>query len=147
MTEDSTTPDSDSRASDGETGTGSDLRDVAASGRGLPSEVADSVRSDVCERMAALESIRSGANTPSDMETYTNGCIDAYTEIESELERLVALLREFDRELREYRPPRCDNCGTVLGDEWQARDSEAKEVGEHPADCPECGENPLPPVA
>lgn len=42
--------------------------------------------------------------------------------------------------------PICYNCGKTLGEDWRHRDKHAKKEGEHPADCPNCGENPLPPV-
>jgi hypothetical protein len=42
--------------------------------------------------------------------------------------------------------PVCSNCGETLGEDWRHRDKHAKKAGEHPADCPNCGENPLPPV-
>lgn len=42
--------------------------------------------------------------------------------------------------------PECNECGELLGDEWREAEAEAKEKDEHPAPCPNCGENPLPPV-
>jgi hypothetical protein len=42
--------------------------------------------------------------------------------------------------------PTCANCGETLGEDWRHRDKHAHEKGEQPADCPNCGENPLPPV-
>jgi hypothetical protein len=40
----------------------------------------------------------------------------------------------------------CYECGHELGEEWAHADEAAKEKGKHPAPCPECGGNPLPPV-
>jgi glycosyltransferase involved in cell wall biosynthesis len=42
--------------------------------------------------------------------------------------------------------PRCFECGATLGEGWRQADAQAKENENHPADCLECGENPLPPV-
>lgn len=42
--------------------------------------------------------------------------------------------------------PACANCGTDLGGEWRDANRKARRDGEHPADCPECGGNPLPRV-
>jgi len=41
---------------------------------------------------------------------------------------------------------RCHSCGAELTEEWVEADEQAKEEGTHPAPCPECGGNPLPPV-
>jgi DNA-directed RNA polymerase subunit M/transcription elongation factor TFIIS len=40
----------------------------------------------------------------------------------------------------------CSNCGAELGEVWARQDERAQERGEHPAPCPSCGGNPLPPV-
>lgn len=109
----------------------------------LPSEIADNVRSDVAKRIPQTESLRRGNNIPGGMDTYLAGYIDAHYQIKDELETLKTLLQEFDRELRDLRPPKCYECGHTLGDEWRKEDDFDDE---DPADCPNCGENPLPPV-
>lgn len=43
-------------------------------------------------------------------------------------------------------PPNCGECGEALGRSWQVADAKAMERGANPADCPHCGENPLPHV-
>lgn len=112
----------------------------------VPSELVNMVWGDVSNRISVIESLRDGQNLPPEMDAYLAGYIDAHSNFKTELKTLMTVMKQFDEELREYRPPTCYNCGSQLGDEWQTRNENAKDNDEHPADCVTCGENPLPPV-
>lgn len=115
-------------------------------GQPLPTDVASNVKSDVAKRIPQMEALRRGDNIPSGMDGYLAGYIDAHYEIEDDLESLVTLLEQFDQELAELRAPTCYKCETELGAEWREANQQADDEGTMPADCPRCGENPLPPV-
>ena len=112
----------------------------------LPSDVVQNKKADVSKRIPQLESLRRGSNVPNGMDMYLAGYIDAHYELEGDLESLLTYIDQFDQELRDLRFPTCHQCGQELGEDWRHRDKHTKEEDEHPADCPNCGENPLPPV-
>ena len=112
----------------------------------LPSELVEKTQSDVSQRIPQAESMQRGDNVPEPMKTYLAGYIDAHYELKEELQTLAKLMQQFDTELRECRPPMCYECGAELGAEWEEQEQAAMENDSRPADCPECGENPLPPV-
>jgi hypothetical protein len=53
---------------------------------------------------------------------------------------------EFEQPNRAEIFPSCHHCGAQLGPEWIRADERARADDENPADCLDCGENPLPPV-
>jgi hypothetical protein len=57
-----------------------------------------------------------------------------------------SLAQELPDEDVEEDNPVCYQCGETLGEDWKAREKRAKEKDEHPAKCPHCRNNPLPPV-
>ena len=57
-----------------------------------------------------------------------------------------ALASELPGERPDGDLPTCYECGEELGEGWPHRNQRAEERGDNPADCPHCGENPLPPV-
>lgn len=59
-------------------------------------------------------------------------------------ERVTVSKGTADRHVPDF--ARCAACDSELGPEWVRADERAKNEGEHPAPCPECGGNPLPPV-
>ena len=112
----------------------------------LPTDVVTEFLTTATNKQTVINTLRSGDNLSSDMDAYLAGYSDAYTDFEKTLETLQERLSEFDPEIRSNNPITCYNCGAELGEEWRAKQKDAKETNTHPADCPECGENPLPPV-
>lgn len=106
--------------------------------RPVPTDVAGNTRSDVAKRIPQMEQLRRGSNVPSGMDSYLAGYIDAHYQVKDDLDRLESMLRQFDQELRQLRSPTCYMCGSVIEDESVLDDGSPE--------CPECGENPMPPV-
>jgi len=102
----------------------------------LPTKVAKNTKSDVSKRIPQMESLRRGSNIPSTMDSYLAGYIDAHYQVKDDLESLITLLEQFDRELEDLRSPTCYECGSVI----------EEPLDDDTPECPECGENPLPPV-
>lgn len=104
----------------------------------VPTDLAGNTLTDVAKRIPQMESLRRGSNVPSGMDSYLAGYIDAHYQVKDDLDSLESMLRQFDQELRRLRPPTCYECGHVIEDESVIDDGSPE--------CPECGENPLPPV-
>jgi len=51
-----------------------------------------------------------------------------------------------EQEQEDEDAPECYECGHTLGETWRDANEVAKQHGRHPAACPQCGQNPLPPV-
>jgi cell division septum initiation protein DivIVA len=58
----------------------------------------------------------------------------------------VRLQADLEQSDTAERVPECHNCGAPLGEQWREDQEKAKRHGAVPAACPQCGENPLPPV-
>lgn len=112
----------------------------------FPSNIVSEVKSSVTEHISEVESMQTGEHVPNAMELYLAGYIDSQYRCKNKLEELHELMKHFDEELIELRPRTCYNCGYELGELWETRNEKAKENNTHPADCPECSDNPLPPV-
>lgn len=112
----------------------------------LPSNIVSEMKSDVTTHISQVESLQTRENIPNAMQLYLAGYIDSQNRCREQLEELEQLMKSLDNELIERRPTTCYNCGYELGELWETRNEKAKENNVHPADCPDCDENPLPPV-
>lgn len=125
------------------------LDDSVLSGEGesvFPSNLVSELKTDIAKHIEEVESMQSRGNVPNAMELYLAGYIDAQYRCQDKLAELEMVMKRIDEELVDLRPATCFNCGYELSDLWETRNEKAKENNTHPADCPECGENPLPPV-
>lgn len=129
-----------------DTDAGTNTHDPTDNVGDLPTDVITESLSNLTDKQVVISTLRSGDNLSSDMDAYLAGYIDAHNDFEETLQTIKTQLSTFDSELRKHRPITCYNCGAELGDEWRTNQDHAKETSTHPADCTECGENPLPPV-
>jgi primosomal protein N' len=58
----------------------------------------------------------------------------------------VRLQADLELPVTAERVPECHHCGAPLGEQWHEDQEKAKQHGTVPAACPQCGQNPLPPV-